>query len=528
MQGFGARIARIVLVVGVVAGLGLSQAPAVLAGIPQLSTTTVTTDQMRVVVSAADAFRQVDLYTRQLDTQLWTVYSNIGTTDQYGSLATTLTVGYGSYGLARESYVIVAGLQSSISVLNGTGGSGAVTLNPTTLNIWVGQSADVWASGGIGSYYVASNSSAGVATTAVNGNRMTVSATAPGQTTIRVCASGQSGYYASYCADLSVWVQGNTWQQIQLLTTSLPQGTQGQYYTASLQATGGQAPYTYMVVSGQMPSGLALSTTGYVSGVPNVSGTYSLQIRVQDSYGASSTQTLTLTIANTTNWWGSTVNNNGQLVNEGGTIFMVYRGTKTGFASADAFVGLGYTFGSVDQTYTGLPTSGRIVYTAAAAHPWGSWLKAGQTVYFAHETGLIPITAYDVFLQNGGQDRWVVPMNMYDWQRPILSYLTYADARLSQTATPTSSQRTAYGYVGQTLSVQLPSVVGATRWNVASDQNVLRVTAHYAPTLQSGGAAYEQIDLLPLQRGTYTVTFTNAQTSWQLPEAIIVYTFIIQ
>lgn len=516
MRHMRAHIARLVTAGMLVVCLLVGSVSVVFAATPQLNMELLGGDQVRVRITAADAFRQVDLYTRQLDTQLWTSYTNIGNTDQYGGLTTTLGVGSLNPALARESYVVVAGQQSTVFVLNGSGGGGVITLSPASVNLSVGQSADVWASGGSGAYYIATNSNPGVAQAAVSGTRVTITAQGVGYTTVRVCSS--SGYGQQYCGDVSVWVQGGWWQQIQFLTTTLPQATQGQYYTANLQVSGGQAPYVFTVVSGQLPSGLSLSTNGTVTGTPTVSGSYTVQVRAQDAYGASATQSLLLTIGG--GWWGAGLN--GQLVNEGGTIYIVYRGSKTGFTTADAFLGLGYTFGNVDQTYTGLPVSGRTVWTAAAPHPWGSWVKSGQTVYFVHENGLIPVTAYDIFLQNGGQDRWVVPMNGYDWQKPILPYLTYADTRLGGGVT-SNTQRTMYGSIGQTLSVYLVGAVGALRWNVLTDQNTLRVTAHYMPYLQTSGLAYEQIDLQPLQRGTYTATFTNNQTAES-----IAYTFIIQ
>lgn len=518
MRHIRAHIARLVTAGMLVVCLLSGSVSIVFAATPQLNMELLGGDQVRVRVTTADAFRQVDLYTRQLDTQLWTVYTNIGNTDQYGGLTTTLVVGSLNPALARESYVVVAGQQSSVFVLNGSGGGGVLTISPVSVSLWTGQSSDVWVSGGSGSFYISTNSNPAVAQAVVSGSRVTVTGQGVGYTTIRVCS--WSGYGQQQCADISAWVQGGWQQQIQFLTTTLPQATQGQYYTANLQATGGHAPYVFSLVSGQFPSGVSLSTNGSITGMPTMSGTYSVQVRAQDAYGATATQTLSVSVGIGSGWWGTGLN--GQLVNEGGTIYIVYRGSKTGFTNADAFLGLGYTFGSVDQTYTGLPTSGRTVWTAAGPHPWGSWVKFGQTVYFVHENGLIPVTAYDIFLQNGGQDRWVVPMNGYDWQRPMLGYMTYADVRLSGAGVQ-HTQRTVYGYIGQTITVQLLGQVGATRWNVLADQNAMRVIAHYAPYTQSGDLSYEQVDLQPVQRGTHTVTFSNTYTS-----EVITYTFIIQ
>ena len=74
---------------------------------------------------------------------------------------------------------------------------------------------------------------------------------------------------------------------------------------------------------------------------------------------------------------------NGQLINENGTIAIVYKNTKSPFANAAAFLGLGFSFSNVQTvSNSGLALSGRIVVTASGAHPRGSWLTSGSTVYF--------------------------------------------------------------------------------------------------------------------------------------------------
>ncbi len=57
---------------------------------------------------------------------------------------------------------------------------------------------------------------------------------------------------------------------LSVATTSLPNGTVGTPYSQSLLPTGGQSPFTWMVVpgSGSLPPGLTLSSSGVISGTP--------------------------------------------------------------------------------------------------------------------------------------------------------------------------------------------------------------------------------------------------------------------
>lgn len=66
-------------------------------------------------------------------------------------------------------------------------------------------------------------------------------------------------------------------------TSPLSSGTVGQAYSTQIQTTGGQAPITFNLVSGTLPPGLSLNSTGIISGTPTGSGNYSFTIRAMDS-----------------------------------------------------------------------------------------------------------------------------------------------------------------------------------------------------------------------------------------------------
>ena len=51
----------------------------------------------------------------------------------------------------------------------------------------------------------------------------------------------------------------------------------------TLQASGGTAPYTWVLSSGSLPPGLTLKATGRIAGTPDVSGTHTFSVKVKDS-----------------------------------------------------------------------------------------------------------------------------------------------------------------------------------------------------------------------------------------------------
>jgi hypothetical protein len=85
--------------------------------------------------------------------------------------------------------------------------------------------------------------------------------------------------------------------QLTVTTTSLPIGVTGTTYSQALQATGGAAPYTWSIASGNLPGGLSLTPgTGVISGTPTTAGTSNFTVKVSDANGTTATSG-TLSIA---------------------------------------------------------------------------------------------------------------------------------------------------------------------------------------------------------------------------------------
>ncbi len=76
----------------------------------------------------------------------------------------------------------------------------------------------------------------------------------------------------------------------------LPAGVVGQKFEKRLAPSGGHAPYTFEVIRGKLPTGVALSERGLLIGTPTTAGRYHFTIRVTDKDGAFTTRFFTFVI----------------------------------------------------------------------------------------------------------------------------------------------------------------------------------------------------------------------------------------
>ena len=77
---------------------------------------------------------------------------------------------------------------------------------------------------------------------------------------------------------------------------SLPAATLDFAYSVQLTGSGGAAPYSFSVVSGSLPTGLALSLSGLISGSPTQQGAASFTVQVRDAINDTAQLTYTLTV----------------------------------------------------------------------------------------------------------------------------------------------------------------------------------------------------------------------------------------
>ena len=80
--------------------------------------------------------------------------------------------------------------------------------------------------------------------------------------------------------------------------STLPSGSAGVFYSASLTASGGTQPYRWAITSGALPNGVTLAApTGVISGIPSAAGTFTFSATVTDNNSLSAGQSFTVTIA---------------------------------------------------------------------------------------------------------------------------------------------------------------------------------------------------------------------------------------
>ncbi len=161
-----------------------------------------------------------------------------------------------------------------------------ITVAPTTLpsaTIAASYSQTITASGGTSSYSFAVTAGALPAgLTLSSGGALTGTPTAGGTFNFTITATdsstGSGPFTGSRAYSLSVAAP-----TITINPSSLSAVTAGTAYSQTLTASGGTGSYTYSLSTGSLPIGVALSSTGVLSGTPISAGNFSFTIVARDS-----------------------------------------------------------------------------------------------------------------------------------------------------------------------------------------------------------------------------------------------------
>jgi hypothetical protein len=303
-------------------------------------------------------------------------------------------------------------------------------------------------------------------------------------------------------AILSISVSGTP---LVIATTSLPSATSGSLYSTTLVAIGGNPPYSWSVITGSLPSGLNLSTSGVISGTPSSQGSSSFTAQVTDASTptaefASATFSISVSAPSlpfvvSPNWSGY-VAGNGPFTGVSGTFTVpsLYAGTPTGDRVTE-WVGIdGGVNGDSSLIQAGVdetpdPSNPNLFYL----QPWWEILPAPQTnittvtispgdevtvtigqisgaewgIILADDTNGESFTTDQVYTGSGSSAEWILEAPTLNGQQTVLAPYS-PDVTFSQLEiAPINTSVTEWVMVQNDLQVSTPSALTSTGFNVA-------------------------------------------------------------
>ena len=222
-----------------------------------------------------------------------------------------------------------------------------------------------------------------------------------------------------------------------IITTSspLPDGTTGTEYPPVQLEAAGSTPLNWIILSGNLPNGLKLTSSGLITGIPTAAGTFRFTVLVQNSYG-DYTKEFTITIKpgrGITDTSPDVGDNDGikpdiiaMYVLRNGYIGTSYtanlyaEGTRAiSWRRIEGILPPGLTLNS-NGTITGTPTAaGEYIFTVEAVNSWGI------------DTARFVINIYTNTNQGtGNQDDENTSGLIYEYTRNISSLTEYELAML--------------------------------------------------------------------------------------------------
>uniref|UniRef100_UPI00307636EA beta strand repeat-containing protein n=1 Tax=Oryzifoliimicrobium ureilyticus TaxID=3113724 RepID=UPI00307636EA len=174
--------------------------------------------------------------------------------------------------------------------------SPTLTITPSTLPAGIAGSAysqTLSASGGTAPYSFAVSAGALPAGLTLNSaGVLSGTPTASGSFNFTVSVTDTGGFGATQAYTLAIASPTLT-----ITPSTLPAGIAGSAYSQTLSASGGTAPYSFVVSAGALPAGISLNpSTGAITGTPSASGSYNFTIEATDANNAAGTAQYALTI----------------------------------------------------------------------------------------------------------------------------------------------------------------------------------------------------------------------------------------
>ncbi|WP_294990045.1 putative Ig domain-containing protein [uncultured Stenotrophomonas sp.] len=211
-----------------------------------------------------------------------------GTPTQAGSFtftvrATDSSTGTGAPFSALQSYTLTVAAPT-------------ISLTPPTLPAATGGGAylqSVSASGGVGSYtFSVSSGPLPLGISLSSAGVLSGTPTSAGSYAFTITATDSLGFTGSQAYSFTVNAPAIT-----LTPATLPAATGSIAYQQTLTASGGNGSYTFSLSAGALPPGIALSSSGVLSGTPTNVGSHGFTVTATDGFGFSGSQVYTLSVS---------------------------------------------------------------------------------------------------------------------------------------------------------------------------------------------------------------------------------------
>ncbi len=209
-----------------------------------------------------------------------------GTVTTFGTNSVTVTLTQGLCSITK-----VFGLQIN-------SGCPLILLNPATMpagNVGAAYTATtIVATGGVAPYvFSVSNGTLPVGLSMTPAGVISGTPTTTGTANVNVTATDANGCTGS---GLYVMTINAACTAVTITPATLNSGIIGLFYNQTLTSTGGTAPYSYVVTTGTLPTGLTLATNGALTGTVAAPATSTFSVRVTDAIGCTGTISYTLAI----------------------------------------------------------------------------------------------------------------------------------------------------------------------------------------------------------------------------------------
>ncbi len=203
----------------------------------------------------------------------------------------------GSFGFTVQAIdsAMCTGTQNYTLLVN-SGNCSPITITPSTIpsgSLGVAYNQTLGATGGVAPYSFSLISG----TTLPPGLTLSSNGTISGTPTV----NGTFLFYVQVsdtigCLDSRAYAIVILCPTIAISPATLPPVAIGTAYRQTLTASGGVSPYSFSILSGSLPSGITLNSSGAFSGSPTTAGLFSFTVQVVDNVMCTSTKTYTLTV----------------------------------------------------------------------------------------------------------------------------------------------------------------------------------------------------------------------------------------